>query len=133
MNVRKSKARKLLCQEKFIHGMTALSARRFSLWLTLHILLQSRPATDGRPPALTGGVEVARRASFCANSSGKSHKTLLASPFFIWPGGPIPPSHIGQRANGGVIDMFRFVRGCPTPFRQLADQNAKNLGFSRGF
>jgi hypothetical protein len=25
------------------------------------------------------------------------------------------------------------VRGCPTPFRQLADQNAKNMCFSRGF
>jgi hypothetical protein len=31
MNVRNQKACKLLGQEKFIHGMTALSARRFLL------------------------------------------------------------------------------------------------------
>jgi hypothetical protein len=31
------------------------------------------------------------------------------------------------------LTCLDFVRGCPPPFRQLADQNAKNMRFSRGF
>jgi hypothetical protein len=69
-----------------------------------------------------------------------------------------PPSHIGQRANGwtmsmqtpifkgvmndhplakrlanGPTDEYLLLLPCLPLFRQLADQNAKNMRFSRGF